>query len=501
MFYHRLFGLFFLGLLHASLACATDPVTLDKAISFYRAEDYEEALTLLRPLAEGNDNAKISYYLGLTLKRTGDNRSALIYLQKAHTLGWRDPSIYYEIGEAALAVEDLESSLSAVQEGEEAGAPPTAMSYLQGVIYLRRGYLDRARTAFETARTGGDEIAGLAEFQLAQIHIRENRFDQARQSLQAVISLSPSSDIAAYAADYERQIAQGTQARPTWHGYAQIGYLYDDNAIAAPESDISGLSLPDEKDQGLTASLGLEYTPVLTGHKLLVARYDLRSTFYAENTSSDQLTQTVSLTPGYEGYRRALTLPISYTYSRVDNASYQQIAALKPTYNQRLGSASLLQLRAGYSYRDMLFDYANRATEKLENRDADIFSAGGGVYRFFSAGKGMASLRYEWSDDQTEGSNWEHQGHRVSLSTLLPVYKRVNGDLSAEYYDQHFDRVNSFFGVTRRDKTYSAGAGLSWEVSAPLKSYARYQFTFVDSNIDIYNYKRNTVEIGLEYRF
>jgi Flp pilus assembly protein TadD len=490
-----------LALFCTSLAHADDQAVLDQAVNEYQAENYEEALALLQPLTVSGEDPRVSYYIGLTLKRMGNNRDAMRHLQEAQRLGSTEPALYRELVETALASDDLETALATVNSAESAGVPAVDMAYYKGVIHLRRGQDSAALAAFAEARQAAPELAAQAEFQSAQIYARQNNLDEARRSLQAVIALAPTSDVAAYAADYERQFARGGQPKAAWHGYGRLGYLYDSNAIAAPERSVPGLFLPDEKDNGLTAGFGLEFTPQLTGRKLLSARYDVSSVFYADNTTSNQLVQTVTLSPGYGGSNSALSLPTSYSYSLIDNSAYQQLVACKPTFNQRLNSVSMLQLRGGYTWRDMLFDYANSATEQVESRSANIYAAGAAYYRFFAEGQGMASLRYEWTTERTDGSNWENQGHRVSFAALLPLTKDMTMDLTADYYAQRFDNVNSFFGVTRRDNTLVAGVGLSRALLEQLKAYGRYQYIRDDSNIDIYNYKRHTVELGLEYRF
>ena len=149
----------------------------------------------------------------------------------------------------------------------------------------------------------------------------------------------------------------------------------------------------------------------------------------------------------------------------------------------------------------MLFDYANAATEALESREGDLYFGRIGYYYLFSQRRGMANLRYDFVDENTDGLHWENQGHRVALSTVLPLSQSVSADLYGEAFFQEYDNVNTIFGEKRSDAIKTLSAGITWQMLDNTALYARYQYTRADSNIFLYEYRRHLAMAGVEFAF
>lgn len=489
------------GLLYASLAQAAEPPTLEQAIAEYQAENYEEALVLLQPLAADGKSDQAAYYLGLTLKRMGNNRAALPYLLGAANLGISDPALARELAESYLAIDDYANAERWLAEVQKSGTASGEVEYLRGVALARQQKHAEALAAFDRAVALDPALQARADFQRALVYGAQNRPSQARAALQAILAASPESELADYARDYERRYAAALASHRSWRPVLQVGYMYDSNATANPETNPNNLSLPDEEDHALVANAWLDYQPLLEGRLLFSGRYALQTLSYADNSDSNQVVQTLTLTPGVALGRNALTAPLSYALTLLDGEGYQQTAGIKPTLSLRLGQTHLLQLLGGFTRRDMLRDYANTATRLTEDRSGDLYSAGVSLLHFCAGGRGLTTLRYEYSDEDTDGSNWRNSGHRLGIAALLPLGRALTGNLSGEVLWQGYEGRNSFFGVVRRDETYNAGAGLNWQMTTALKLFGQYQFTRADSNVYIYDYSRHAVTAGVEYSF
>ncbi len=55
--------------------------------------------------------------------------------------------------------------------------------------------------------------------------------------------------------------------------------------------------------------------------------------------------------------------------------------------------------------------------------------------------------------------------------------------------------------MKRSDRTYTGAAGVRWEILNGLNLNLQYSHTHADSNISVYEYKRNIYNVGLEYIF
>jgi predicted porin len=303
------------------------------------------------------------------------------------------------------------------------------------------------------------------------------------------------------AREYNRQYKQLAREYSSWRGAVQLGYMYDSNAIGEPEQTIPGAILPDAEDHALNGRFRLDYAPRMSGKMTFSSRYDVNALLYDENSISDQILQTIAISPGYRLTNATLTLPLTYTHQIRDGENYQQLFELTPTINLNLDARQVLQLGVGYSYRDTLFDYANATTEALESREGDIYLARLSYFYLFAGNRGMTNVSYEFTDERTDGQHWESQGHRLGLSALVPIGEQLSIDLFAGAYFQDFDAVNFIFNEQRSDATKNFAVGATWDMNASARLYARYQYSRADSNIFIYEHRRNLAMLGVEYGF
>jgi hypothetical protein len=79
--------------------------------------------------------------------------------------------------------------------------------------------------------------------------------------------------------------------------------------------------------------------------------------------------------------------------------------------------------------------------------------------------------------------------------------KEVRGQLGSEAFFQIYRNEHTIYDVKRRDKTYSAMAGLIWDVHRHVSLNALYNFTRGESNIDLYDYNQHLYTVGVELKF
>ena len=61
--------------------------------------------------------------------------------------------------------------------------------------------------------------------------------------------------------------------------------------------------------------------------------------------------------------------------------------------------------------------------------------------------------------------------------------------------------MHTVFEEKRKDRTFQAFAGLSWNFYKDFSLLMNYGFTRAESNIEIYEYDRNITTFGIEYRY
>ncbi len=470
---------------------------LEKGISEYKSENFEEALELfLKAKKEQPGSSLVSYYLGLTYKRTGNSGEAVKHLREAVTLSPAVPEAYNELIESLYYVGEYKEAGNWIAKAEKEGREPSRVAFLKGLVLAREGRNQEAVESFQRAKDIDKSLTQSADFQIAVLYAKERRLSEAKESLKAVIAVDPSSEIAAFAKEYESQIGK-VESYKAWKFTAGVAYQYDDNVVLKPSAAIPDVIITGDKSNAVLGTFRMDYTPILKGPWLFNGRIDFYSETYFSTHSHDIIAPTIAVAPGYMFGNCAITIPALFSYIWLHEREYESVLSAKPTLSVMLRPGHIVQFSAGYARRDML----QPELDPDENRDGDIYSAAAGYIHPFSKDRGVIRLGYEFSRDITEGRNWDNTGNRIDAGVLFPLSERVRLALAGEAFLQDYKNTHSVFGVKRRDRTYFGSVGIIWDIVDAVGLTIQYSHTRADSNISIYEYNRNIYTAGIEYRF
>jgi len=205
-------------------------------------------------------------------------------------------------------------------------------------------------------------------------------------------------------------------------------------------------------------------------------------------------------TPSYNFKNSAISLYSSYLHTRLDDDKYMDLVTLKPQFTHRFTKKGIGQFSLGYSKRMMLIDLSAD-----EDRDSDIYSVSAGYNLSSEKNNGNINIIYEYAFDDTQGNNWAKNQHRIATGVLLPLKKDLNLLLSGEVAQHSYINEHTIYSKKRTDKIYIGLASLRWNIFDDVVDSAvislSYNYNRYDSNIDIYDYNRNIVKLGLEYNF
>lgn len=480
---------------------------IEQGTALYQGENFEEAVVVLQQARSASPlSSNAAFYLGMALKQTGDLKGAVRNLSDAATLKPPVIDAYLELADALYVSRELDQALSWVRRAEEAAFRPPQSAFLKGLILAAQGRRDETVQAFEAAKRLDPSLTQAADFQLAIVLAADRDLARARDTLRALITVDPTSETASYAREYEQSFTRIIESHRPLRLTVGLNYMYDDNAISNPSDAGARAQIGDptgQRDHAFVGSLRLDYNPMLAGNAVFSAQYALYSTKYGNtdtvNDNPSTLINSLTLIPGFAFGSSALTLPVNYSHVLLKEDRYQQLVTVRPTWSYRIAPQQILQTAFAYSRREML----TAPLIPAENRDADIF--GGSLGYIFTYGDqgGMAGLRYDYSYEDTAGSNWVNRGHRVSLNSVVPLAKALKLSLSAEVILQDYLFTNTIpiFNIRRDDTTWLASAGITWNVARDIAVTAQYAHTTVDSNIRVYGYDRNTFTTGFEVSF
>lgn len=481
-----------------ALSSTSRAASLEEAIRQYRAENYEEALELLRAIPEdGPQGTVAAFYMGLTSKQTGDLRSAATHLERALRGTPRVNDAYTELADVLLALGDVDGAGRIVDEAEAAGVRSGAVSLLRGLVRSRQGNADAARAAFLEAKTLDPRLAPRADLQLAMLDVGERRYASARQTLQAVANVAPGTELAEFAREYDTALANLLAAHKPWRFTAGLQYQYDDNVVLKPSNDVPGGISSRQSDSALVGSLRAEFAPLLEGPWSFLGQLTATAVQHEHIATHDLTSLSLALIPGRTLTAGAqITLPVTATHAWLDGRRYSLSLGVRPTLLATLAPGHLLQAAVGLTRRDLV----DEALLDDENRDGILGTAALAYLKPLGEG-GLFTLGLEVSRDETDGVNWRNWGWRPYLSLLYPVTRTVAVLASGDALIQDYDGEHTVFETHRQDATYTGSLGLLWRPWDWGKVTLQYTHMDAQSSIAIYEYTRNLYTLGFEATF
>lgn len=470
---------------------------LARGVDEYKDESFEEAMSYFEQAFQAHpESSTAAFYIGLTAKQMGDYEKAKKYYAEALTLAPPVLDAYSEIIYVHYTLKEYKEAHEWIARAEALNVQPGKIFFLEGLVLSAENRNAEAVKAFQTAKEHDESVRQTADLQIAMAYARDKKFEQAKKSLESVISVDPKSNIADFAKEYQKAVEKGIEAYRRWNFTVGMAYVYDDNVVSKPY-DID-LKISGKGDHAANGYAGVEFRPIMTDTWFLTARYDINYTRHAHLETYDTLLNGLTLTPGYNIPNGALTMPMNYTYAYLNDQKYMWVASVRPTVTYMLNPTNILRFSLGYEVSDIL----QAPLLPAEDRDAAKDSAGFNYIITFMEGKGMINVGYEFAYTYAEGANWENYGSKFSAGVVVPLHDKVSLMASSSLLMQEYPNPSSVFsGIYRNDDTLSGGLNLSWEFIKNLNLNLSYSYTEVNSSISAYAYRKNTYMTGVEYRF
>jgi tetratricopeptide (TPR) repeat protein len=461
-------------------------------------------------------------------------KDAIPCLRDAVTFTPRVKEALVELIDALYQTGNLKEAREWTEVGEKEGIQPARIQFLKGMILIKEGKYMEAVTAFEKAKEMDKTMSQAAEFQIANAYTREGKLKEAQKRFQSTISLDPNTDLATYARDYDKMVAEKIARERSWRFSMGMNYKFDTNVVAkgsGPQVDaISGV-----QDSALNMSARVGYTAPFSFKKpynlsfqysLFAEKYFPKQYIRADGTKGDiseynSMTNVISAIPGYNFQRWSLTLPISYTYNDLqgdknndflgeftwlNTSRYMDQIGLNPTARYMVSQNSVGEVSFGFAKKSYFATALHpEPISSDEDRDSKTMSGSLGWTYFFQEGKGLLGLRFTHTEEDAEGRNWTNDANGLSLSLLYPLKDMVKMPLSFQFSGDAtytgYKYANVVFDTKRQDDIYNTTAGFIYGLTEDVDILAQYSYIRDKCNISIYDYKREIFSLGFEYRY
>ena len=485
-----------------------DESLLDKGIEQYRRENYEEAATILETVRHRNPSSSVAaFFLGLTYKQMMDYPRALENFKDAVVLQPRIKDALVELIEVLYRLggeENLKSAAHLIQVAEREEIDPAKIAFLKGLLLQKEGKYTEAIEAFEKSESLDSAMTQAAEFQIGLAYVKAAKLEKAKERFRASVLVDPQSDLGSFARRYQDLVENQMKIeRPIRLTLGLFGQ-YDSNLVLSWNESRNAPPPPSDDDSfGLLTQLRLDYIPRFDSPWLLNAQYAFTSNFHSDHSSSyDSIRNGFGLIPGYNFGSWSLNLLSGYDHTllKEDGTFKRYLGHLRlgPLLRVQPNSVHLLELFVGYDENE----FFREPLREEEDRDSDgLATFVNWVWAFKR--DALFNARYEYIDANTDGIWWENDTYRFAAGLTLPIIDRIKLQLSGqaifqEYRNNHLLLNNE---KPRDDDIYQGTAGLTWEFFDGFTLVGQYSHTRADSNIAIYDYDRDLVTVGVEYRY
>lgn len=471
---------------------------LEQGIGQYKHENYDEALPLLEQAVKEEPKSTLAaYYLGLNYKQLQNYRKAIVHLRNAVTYTPKIKGALIELIDSLYQYDELEEAEKWIVEAESEGIRPAQIAFLKGLVLIKKEEYALAIESFQKAKSLDKSMEQASDFQIGIAHLKAKEIDAAKDAFSGVIDIKPSSNLAEYADQYIDAITKSKEALKPWKISYSTAWQYDDNVVLKPGDAAVATNITNEGDARMTYDLRTEYNHRFNERYGIKGAYNFYFAKQSDLGFYDTMVHAVNVEPRIYNEKSLLAFPTAYNYNIVDDRTYLVNPSTGVLYNHTVGENQMAQTYLLYNYKDFRFS----PLTPDEDRDGNGTDSGLGWYWFFAKRKGFFNVRYGYNYDWTEGNNWEFSGNRFNTTLLAPVTEKVDVSLAGSVYLQNYANTHTVFGVEREDETYSASSLLTYKFCKYSEFQLQYTHVRDDSNLAIYDYKRNIYSAGVVLKF
>lgn len=469
----------------------------EQGVKQYQAENYEEALPLFKSALQSRENInQIHLYLGATYIQLLEYKQAKTHLLKATRLQADNGQAWLLLADTHYTLVEYKQASKALEQAEALLGKNGQGEYLYGLILFKGNDYRPAQARFEKAAQIDPNLQQKALYYIALSHLNLGNNTEAQRYFAQAHDIEPNTETALAAQRAQLTIGTDTQDQRKPHAVS-VGYAieYDDNVVLKPSSTIANLQISNEDDVRHVLRLDGRYDKSLGGNKKIRMGYKLYQSNHVTLSTYDLRSHTLKVEPIISGNNDEKKVAIAYDHMSLNNDKYMTRFRVTPSYSRDYKNGD----RGTISLDLQNIDYATEPANTAENRDSNNVNLGYYHYRFFKQ-RSYALLGYKYSNNSADGNNWDFQGHKFLATLHGPLSEKLSATLLLDYQMLDFSNTHNTLNQAREDDDYTLSATLHWKHKA-LSLMAQALYNNNDSNLAIYDYKRNIAKLGISYRF
>ncbi len=466
--------------------------SLLKADELLKAGKPEQAIAGLQAaLVAKPGDGKIYLALGKAYSQAGEHELAINHFKKAMSLRVPKKDILFELGHSYAMLGYYDEAVVQLRQAVSI-APEDGAAYLElGYCYFKQAKYKEAYANLDKAVKADASFAGRVSLYKGLIQYERKKYDEALTALKAALSAADDCATRVSARNYISAIRSFRRGERDYLIGASLSFVYDDNVITEP-SLVTYTKASEKEDAGVVAYVSARYYPVKTNESNLSVGYMYYQKTYQDLSEYDLKDHNAVL--DYKvmlDKSTALLLKYDYNYYYLDNDKYFQRNRVRPAI--RLGGRknSYFEINAVANYDD----YFSQTGLSARNFGVGIKP----VVGLDSGGKFYVS--FDLNKEDTRDDNFDYSGQSIFTGFDYPFFCTFRFALDAGYTSRLYEEVNAGAGEKRADKVKTAYFKIINEASDFVSVLLKYDYTFNDSNITFYDYKRNVVTFELRFLY
>lgn len=349
--------------------------------------------------------------------------------------------------------------------------------------------------------------------ELAAMYTAEGRADEARVLYQQVAELQKGTEPAILfqrlsGTEPVQDPAKAVSGPKRWQIDLYGGLLHDTNLNAGPGSSniaavIGGVPVTlilDEASRpkeatGYNLSFGGRYLVPLSNEWAILYQGNLSVSDYFETTSynSESLAAGAAFIYKQPGY--SISIQPNLRYVRQGSSLQERTAGLNGRFTKTLSQTLEVFGTLGYFKRDVpVADY----------RDANGYLAGAGVNHVLQDGVQVGG-EYVFQREDADLDSESRDLHGPSVYVAAALMPRLDTMASYGYTMTRHDKRQALFADAREDRQHRLGLSASYKIpgitNSDLRLVTEYNYFRNQSTVDLNDYKRHVITVGLQARF
>ena len=448
------------------------------------------------------------FFSGMTLNRLGRFRGAMQALVRARALGFMPPQMEFEMGWGAVGIGRSKAAIFHLTAFEKTNPGSAKTSEFLGRAYFQLKQYGRAETYLREAVKRDPRTKSTALLYLARIHKARGDDRQASLTMAEVITGSPDSNVGRSLRDrlaerIDREAARGGAKKP-WSVTVAVSVGHNDNVIGQSDALALPTDVSSQASKFVRTALDAGYSLPIGDNGVVDLGYG-----YTSDTYTGLSRFNSKLHSGFAAYQQRLTSDVTGSVRLFGDRS---ITAHTSTRN-RIGVGTALSHRwdsntvteASYA---LGFNEYFATVPVVLDRDGRTHTFGIVHHmRSVTPFDVNVSVGYNHVFNIAVGDDYDYQSNVFFASVSRELFWKIRGGLSYIFSNDEYKHPNSqgAFVFRRSDRVQQVALQLSRPVTIPnvtdFEVFGRYTHGNFDSNIRVFKFDQNVVNIGVIKRF